>query len=599
MKKLDIVVFKVVNYFAATFTTWAKIACKMGAILAVVGIAWTGIQIATSTMEVRKGLIGIVTRFCLFFLAMTFYPAFTNGLQQFAVGAAQHTGVVNLQDLKSNLTAFYNNLADMCKSDLEDLNELYGYLEQLNEADEDVLSFEKYNFQTVLVYRDDVESNIANYESSTNIRLLLTMKQVFCYEDESGELNEIISDYYTFNMDNMLLKDSEGNETGYISPEALYKINLMAADIMWAKQSISSDGKSWLTEIGEKFTVGFWIDLLLTGFTCLIIIITSIASLIQYIMAIIEYSITSSLAVILVPCLLFDGVKDMASKILPSLFSQAMKLCLCTLAVYYCAFSYINMAIENFNGFKMSLDIFGQVVFTCLLNFCVCANAPKIAVTLMTGQPQLSMGEVVQAFGAALGGVRAADNFAHKAKGAASKMTGATISAMGDIAANNSAASAAWDAAEARGDSDGKVLASAAGMWVNQGWENMKRRTQAGLSDFAHGGGKGGGSGSGGGAGDNRYAWTSDDPNGDGGKTGLTNSMNYQTAKTADDKGYLISQTAGEFLDMRREAARKRANEIEAEKAKKRQEMYKDDNMPENPGHKNSSSGADKENKNA
>lgn len=55
---------------------------------------------------------------------------------------------------------------------------------------------------------------------------------------------------------------------------------------------------------------------------------------------------------------------------------------------------------------------FVTVVFTCVIGFVLTQNAPKIAQTLMTGQPQLSMGELVTAAGSlAMGtfkGVKAA-----------------------------------------------------------------------------------------------------------------------------------------------------------------------------------------------
>ena len=47
----------------------------------------------------------------------------------------------------------------------------------------------------------------------------------------------------------------------------------------------------------------------------------------------------------------------------------------------------------------MNWSSFVTIIFTCVIGFVLTQNAPKIAQTLMTGQSQLSMGELVTATG--------------------------------------------------------------------------------------------------------------------------------------------------------------------------------------------------------
>ena len=54
----------------------------------------------------------------------------------------------------------------------------------------------------------------------------------------------------------------------------------------------------------------------------------------------------------------------------------------------------------------------GTTIFICLLSFVLTSNAPKIAMTLLTGQPQLSMGELVQAAATFGAGAMAGKNLA-------------------------------------------------------------------------------------------------------------------------------------------------------------------------------------------
>ena len=64
---------------------------------------------------------------------------------------------------------------------------------------------------------------------------------------------------------------------------------------------------------------------------------------------------------------------------------------------------------------SMGWPAFGECIFICLISFILTSNAPKIAMTLLTGQPQLSMGEFMQAAGTFAAGAVAAKGVASTA----------------------------------------------------------------------------------------------------------------------------------------------------------------------------------------
>ena len=162
------------------------------------------------------------------------------------------------------------------------------------------------------------------------------------------------------------------------------------------------------------------------------IIITCI-ELIQYVMCIIEFVICITFGIVLIPCLLFDGLKDMAMKLIPSLLSQTVKLAMITICMFFCCYTYLDITktiIADKSAFNIWMACY--VVFTILLTFALCSNAPKLATALLTGQPQMSMGEFVQSAAAIAGGAKVASSVAKSATGNAARFT---ANRLGDAAA--------------------------------------------------------------------------------------------------------------------------------------------------------------------
>jgi type IV secretion system protein TrbL len=118
-----------------------------------------------------------------------------------------------------------------------------------------------------------------------------------------------------------------------------------------------------------------------------------------------EYFIVTAVGVIFIPFCLWDGTKSFTAKpitLFTSYFIMIMVMVLCIFWVYS-AFIYMGVSIMSSNA-PVSFLSFAYFIFTCLLGWVVTQNGPQIAVTILNGTPQLSMGEFLHAAGTAVAG---------------------------------------------------------------------------------------------------------------------------------------------------------------------------------------------------
>ena len=319
-----------------------------------------------------------------------------------------------------------------------------------------------------------------------------------------------------------------------------------------------------------KFPIGAIWNITLVFICIIALYVTTAACLIQYIMAIIEYFISTSYCIVLVPLMLFEGLNDMANKVLPMLLAQALKLSMITMAMMYNAYQYLKIAMTmTTTATAFQWTDFFYVVFSSLLIFSLTVNAPKWAVTILTGQPQMSMGEFVQTAGAAVMGTRMTSQAVSSGMAAAQAGTQGALrqgaNRFGDAAAMIGSASRAID------DGRGALGAmSAAGSTL---MSRTEKRLGAKLNSFVHGtsgrsGGRGGGGGTAAGgvsnrmnAGDAHQAERMNDPkilsvpnaidangNAVSQKFADTAAMNYADAKYNDDHQYTGSMSFMDYL---------------------------------------------------
>jgi type IV secretion system protein TrbL len=108
---------------------------------------------------------------------------------------------------------------------------------------------------------------------------------------------------------------------------------------------------------------------------------------------------------LLVPCVLFEGTREFAKKLLGLFAAYFVKIIVMSLAVFWAFSAFISMGNDIIGSNNpIGFLSFANFLFTCLLCWLVVREAPKIAQSLLSGSPSLGMGDFLQAAGtAALG----------------------------------------------------------------------------------------------------------------------------------------------------------------------------------------------------
>jgi type IV secretion system protein TrbL len=236
-------------------------------------------------------------------------------------------------------------------------------------------------------------------------------------DDESGPGEPKISRY----LYNPFMTDGDGRQTNLLSPGAMIKTAVLISDIIGRQGSTeySSDKRGFIDKkLDETFQK--ILSLILVLFMTFGHIIASKFCVIQYVMCIFEYFIVTAVGVIFIPFCLWDGTKSFTAKLVTlftSFFIKIMVMVLCLFWVYS-AFIYMGVSILSSNE-PISFLNFAYFIFTCLLGWVVTQNGPQIAVTILNGSPQLSMGEFLHAAGTAVAGAAMAKRAAGAATAAA------------------------------------------------------------------------------------------------------------------------------------------------------------------------------------
>lgn len=579
-----------IDYFTGSGSYFITVARHLGTFICLLSIIWNCIQIAFSTMETRKFLVGTITKTCLFIFILNTYTFATRSLEHFALSLGKGGSAVSMQAIAGQLKSYMTQLESTLDQDQYAVIEkgaatVSGAMYNIGNYQDKVEAQKRENYlndnadvgatsavvtggkfvgqqrkamkkaeesiskaREVIAYRDE--------HPDSQRRTIAAIKNVLKPVDDKGKrISGSYAKDYILDLD---LKDSQGNSSGYLSPNLILKMSTLAAQIIWEKQFMpledsSTDETKTDTDSGfhpiakfmevSKVAVNKLFELILSGICVLGMVIAVVCADLQYVMCIIEWAITSSFAIVLVPCILFDGTKDIANKVLPTLLAQAAKLTMITMTLFFGVYAILNVAMEMIGeGGEFSLITFAYIMFTVLLAWALSANGPKIAVTLLTGQPQLSMGEFVQVAGSAAAGAGAGYKYgsmaARTAAGAIKQ--GVPAAARGTMNGLGNAASmlgAGMSASQSAGGG-GK------GFMVGLGAAGRERMSQAGqgftsrFTGAMHSGMQGGGMGGGGSGGNGSNRWdhmdgvmfkqTGTDSNGY--PTGHNNSMSYGSA---------------------------------------------------------------------
>lgn len=577
---IDTSVLYMLDSFSGNIGYFIFVALRLARLMVLLMLLWNFIQMVIGTMEGKKVFIGSITKWLFFLLALHLYPGFSYGLRTLAIEMGIGASGSSIQSLTKALGEYMDEL------------EILSRAVQNNELK--ALETELKGSQSLYeLYKKEYEENKAKYDAAVEagypviaaqneliaaeLRMKNASKEV---RERQKQVSEVASNpngqsrtlealksvlvkngkstTSKYRLD-ISLKNANGKDTGLISPNAMFRVGILAGQIMWEKEwtvineewELNKSNGNLIAKTADFLTFPVYklFDLVLCIICIITLVIVLACCLIQYIMSIIEYTITSSFAIVLLPCMIFDPFKDLAQKILPTLFAQAVKLVFITMAMFFSCWTFLQLAMnisEQASGFDFTT--FGYVMFTGLLTAAFCINAPKWAQTLLTGQPQMSMGEFV-ATAAAAGGIaamtkRAGDSAVNTVKTGAQRAGNAAINAAGNLSAMSGAASQAKVNAAASGKGNFGQRIAAMGGAAREGATRFTGSLKENAENFFKNGGKKSSDGS------NRSSLSAADKT-----TGDTNNTrDFTRHKIPDKNGQTKSSTIGEYLKAQRES---------------------------------------------
>lgn len=441
---VDLPIINAIDYFQGVLCYFLNFARKYGSFFGLIGLVWTSIRLINSRIDMRSAWWDTLSKWFIFLLLINFYWAGTNFISLLSnevglnAGSGKATIINNFTSLKNRIEAelklqekWANGLTDLINAELgieldyiEPGQDVYDYLWQLDGSDE-VSSYKFSSKQQKKEFNKKLEAYMKSMPDSENTiwsaQTLEALNSVLIMTSADGGSKTDLTDAYVTDKPelNIWLKDSDGNATTYFSSSAIFRIGILTSQIIWEKALMditpetTEDGEvEYSIKKNKKFSAKKIGTYIMAGICCVCIIAAVAFALIQYVMCILEFTIVQGIGAGFIPFYLFDGTKDIPKKLVPVFTGFAIKILVMVICLMFVINMYLTFAADQISpsSGNMGWPAFGECIFICLLSFILTSNAPKIAMTLLTGQPQLSMGEFVQAAGAFMGGAMAAKN---------------------------------------------------------------------------------------------------------------------------------------------------------------------------------------------
>jgi type IV secretion system protein TrbL len=450
-KQLDVPLIDGIAYFQRAFGSFYTIALSLSTVLGIVCILWNSFRLWMGTQEVRKACVDIITKFLIFIVLINIYPRIVDGVLDSAITIGMYAG-----DGYNKVNAAFFALREDCESKIEVAEEK---LQELVSTSEGSLTLDERAFNTLtkttfiddselesflethgveVITRDEysrmgnglwnllfptseqleAQRKIHQFMRDTNASAALNlaidkdlqqamitmraMEDVMVEMDSDGEPGSGESKVSKY-LYNPFMTDENGRQTNMLSPGAMIKTAVLIGDILSRQGSVEySSEKNGFIEKALDQTFQKILSLILVILMTFGLIMASIFCVIQYIMCIFEYFIVTAVGVIFIPFCLWDGTKSFTAKLVTLFTSYFIKILVMILCLFwvYSTFIYMGVSIISSNE-PISFLNFAYFIFACLLGWVVTQNGPQIAVTILNGSPQLSMGEFLHAAGTA------------------------------------------------------------------------------------------------------------------------------------------------------------------------------------------------------
>lgn len=511
---IDLPVIEVMEYFSGGLATaygWAE---KYAILFGLIGIIWSGFKVMLARMTVKDLCWDTLFKWIGFLLVITLYPTMTAGFASLGneiglkFGGGKQTVINNLKLLRNGIQQdlrqeeeWANDIAAELKSEVGNLTldtsfeNSDSYADYINKIRGEVgaVSWLKANEKARNKAKKIIDeyADRGKYQSMFGKRTLNVLEKVLVRKDLKGNKVDWNSDMTNTYVDlDIFLRDADDKETYYVSPSALLKVAALSGMVMFEMENVKfnrisdeieeSDLKM-LDKIGATLghKLSYLPQMVMVFFCIIVLLAATVFAEIQYIMTIIEYTIIVGIGAIFIPLILFDGTKDIPKKLIPVFISFMVKMIVMTTCIMFVYSLIINNCIHTIadNG-GMNVVKMAEIFFESALVYVLTQNAPKIAQTILTGQPQLSMGEALQGAGTAFMTAATMKQAPHAAAMAAAKGK-ANLNTVGGAVNKSNAASRAAVASLGENATARQKFKAAAGARYSVATQDLKDRMRA------------------------------------------------------------------------------------------------------------------------
>ena len=516
----DLPLVQAFEYFGGVMAQGYRWAAAYGTLFGLLGLIWSALKVAMSRMTIKDLFWDTTFKWLCYILLLNLYPALVVGFGGIAgeigmnMGRGKDAIVRELTTMKRSLE---KDIANIHNLEIGGEGSEDSSLQTVDDSIDDAFGkqddYEKFiqKAQNVIpgikgAYRWSSQDNQNKITEQANEKrnentgdktfyqtaILNAINAILVERNLDGENIGTNTDTY-ISLD-VFMKDADGTETFYISPGSMLRMTLLCGNIMNVKnassyaernEEIKAQNLNFFESSAEniKSFGQYIIDCIIVWFCVIVLAVCVVFALIQYIMTVLEFTIVAAIGIVFIPCILFDGTKDIPKKLIPVFTSFMVKMIvitLCLMFVFYLLVEFtVNMITSD--GFDI-VWVLVDVLFNAVLAFILTQNSPKIAQTILTGQPQLSMGEFVAGVGT-LGAT--ALGTAMAAKGAAAVGNNAARGAVNGVTNATGFAKKVSGVMSGAKELGGKIgLGKAIGTVAGDG---LKSRVKSGLEKWRHG----------------------------------------------------------------------------------------------------------------
>lgn len=212
-------------------------------------------------------------------------------------------------------------------------------------------------------------------------------------DDADASYSDIIAQLETVGTGGEVSKqyvlDLSLGDTGYFSPNAIMRIITLIVENIWHRINLL-----------DKNALGVPKDIfgaVMMTLCCVAVLLCGIFGAAQYFIAALEFSFISAVGVIVLPGMMWNGTKFMSEKLFGAIFGFFLKMLFVSISLMLMFSGFLATATRDFDG---SIDQVIYIIFTSIIYMMICQSGPQLALSMLSGTPQMSLMEAVKAGGA-------------------------------------------------------------------------------------------------------------------------------------------------------------------------------------------------------